>query len=73
MADTLYNGTLIMELMKECTDNGAKVVVFPNFALRDIPVRIFWQDKLIRAAEAELIRIADYSKTLDGIFLWAPI
>ena len=69
VADTLYNGTLIMELMKECTDNGAKVVVFPELCITGYTCQdLFWQDKLIRAAEAELIRIADYSKTLDGIF-----
>ena len=28
VADTVYNGQLIKALMKECTDNGAKVVVF---------------------------------------------
>lgn len=42
VADTLYNGTLIMELMKECTDNVQRLLFFPNFALRDIPVRIFF-------------------------------
>ena len=69
VADTVYNGTLIMELMKECTDNGAKVVVFPELCITGYTCQdLFWQDKLIRAAEAELIRIADYSKTLDGIF-----
>ena len=26
VADTVYNGQLIKALMKECTDNGAKVV-----------------------------------------------
>ena len=30
VADTVYNGQLIKALMKECTDNGAKVVVFPE-------------------------------------------
>ena len=69
VADTVYNGTLIMELMKECTDNGAKVVVFPELCITGYTCQdLFWQDKLIRAAEAELIRLADYSKTLDGIF-----
>ena len=40
-----------------------------SFALPDTPVRyLFWQDKLIAAAEDELIGIADYSRSLDGIF-----
>lgn len=41
VADTVYNGQLIKALMKECTDNGAKVVVFRSFALPDTAVRIF--------------------------------
>ena len=41
VADTVYNGQLIKALMKECTDNGAKVVVSRSFALPDTPVRIF--------------------------------
>lgn len=41
VADTVYNGQLIKALMKESTDNGAKVVVFRSFALQDTPVRIF--------------------------------
>ena len=40
-----------------------------SFALPDTPVGdLFWQDKLIAAAEDELIGIADYSRSLDGIF-----
>ena len=41
VADTVYNGQLIKALMKECTDNGAKVVVFPELCIPDTPVRIF--------------------------------
>ena len=33
VADTVYNGQLIKALMKECTDNGAKVVVFPELCI----------------------------------------
>ena len=39
VADTVYNGQLIKALMKECTDNGAKVS--RSFALPDTPARIF--------------------------------
>ena len=55
--------------MKECTDNGAKVVVFPELCITGYTCQdLFWQDKLIAAAEDELIGIADYSRSLDGIF-----
>ena len=69
VADTVYNGQLIKALMKECTDNGAKVVVFPELCITGYTCQdLFWQDKLIAAAEDELIGIADYSRGLDGIF-----
>lgn len=69
VADTVYNGQLIKALMKECTDNGAKVVVFPELCITGYSCQdLFWQDKLIAAAEDELIGIADYSRSLDGIF-----
>ena len=69
VADTVYNGQLIKALMKECTDNGAKVVVFPELCITGYTCQdLFWQDKLIAAAEDELIGIADYSRSLDGIF-----
>lgn len=71
VADTVYNGQLIKALMKECTDNGAKVVVFPELCITGYTCQdLFWQDKLIAAAEDELIGIADYSRSLDGIFSW---
>ena len=69
VADTVYNGHIIRDLMKECTDEGAKVVVFPELCITGYTCQdLFWQDKLIRSAEEELIRISDYSSDLDGIF-----
>ena len=53
--------------MKECTDNGAKVVVFPELHYGYTCQEFFWQDKLIAAAEDELIGIA-VPGGLDGIF-----
>ena len=51
VADTVYNGQLIKALMKECTDNGAKVVVFPELCITGYTCQdLFWQDKLIAAA-----------------------
>ena len=50
VADTVYNGQLIKALMKECTDNGAKVVVFPELCITGYTCQdLFWQDKLIAA------------------------
>lgn len=69
VADTVYNGQVIRDLMKECTDNGAKVVVFPELCITGYTCQdLFWQEKLLKAAEEELIRIVDYSSSLDAIF-----
>ena len=42
VADTKYNAELILDMMKESTRQGAKIVVFPElcFVSPDIPVRI---------------------------------
>ena len=40
VADTKYNAELILDMMKESTRQGAKIVVFPELCLLDIPVRI---------------------------------
>ena len=60
VADTQYNGELIRKLMEETVENGAKVVVFPELCITGYTCGdLFWQDKLIKSAEEELIKIAD--------------
>ena len=60
VADTVYNGQLIKALMKECTDNGAKVVVFPELCITGSAcLDLFWQYNLIASTEEEQKRIAD--------------
>ena len=69
VADTQYNGELIRKLMEETVENGAKVVVFPELCITGYTCGdLFWQDKLIKSAEKELMKIADASESLDGIF-----
>ena len=60
VADTTYNGELIRKLMEETVEKGAKVVVFPELCITGYTCGdLFWQDKLIKSAEEELIKIAD--------------
>ena len=55
VADTVYNGQLIKALMKECTDNGAKVVVFPELCITGYTCAdLFWQETLLLAAKESL-------------------
>ena len=69
VADTTYNGELIRELMEETVEKGAKVVVFPELCITGYTCGdLFWQDKLIKSAEEELLKIAEASEQLDGIF-----
>ena len=69
VADTVYNGQIIMDSMEEASKAGAKLVVFPELCITGYTCGdLFWQNKLITAAKEELIKIAEKSRELDGIF-----
>ena len=69
VADTVYNGQIIMDSMEEASRAGAKLVVFPELCITGYTCGdLFWQNKLITAAKEELMKIAEKSRELDGIF-----
>ena len=69
VADTSYNGELIRKLMKKTAKAGAKVVVFPELCITGYTCSdLFWQEKLLTSALDELVKIADCSQNIDGIF-----
>lgn len=69
VADTTYNGELIRNLMKETTDQGAKVVVFPELCITGYTCGdLFLQEKLLQGARTELLAIAKESWKYDGLF-----
>ncbi len=69
VADTVYNGQIIMDSMEEASRAGAKLVVFPELCITGYTCGdLFWQNKLITSAKEELIKIAEKSRELDGIF-----
>ena len=69
VADTVYNGQIIMDSMEEASKAGAKLVVFPELCITGYTCGdLFWQNKLITAAKEELMKIAEKSRELDGIF-----
>ena len=75
VADTVYNGQLIKALMKECTDNGAKVVVFPELCITGYTCQdLFLQEILLREAKDALLEISNQTKGIDAlIFLGIPL
>ena len=69
VADTVYNGQIIMDSMEEASRAGAKLVVFPELCITGYTCGdLFWQNKLITSAKEELMKIAEKSRELDGIF-----
>ena len=70
VADTVYNGQLIKALMKECTDNGAKVVVFPELCITGYTCQdLFWQTLLLDSAREQLIWLAKETSQVDALII----
>ncbi|MBO5259858.1 MAG: NAD(+) synthase [Agathobacter sp.] len=69
VADTEFNGQQIRTLMKETTEQGAKIVVFPELCITGYSCGdLFLQEKLLQEARKELFAIAEESALYDGIF-----
>ena len=69
VADTKYNGERIRQLMKETSEEGAKVIVFPELCMTGYSCSdLFLQEKLIADAREELLVTAKESWKYDGIF-----
>ena len=69
VADTKYNGERIRQLMKETSEEGAKVIVFPELCMTGYSCGdLFLQEKLIADAREELLVTAKESWKYDGIF-----
>ena len=69
VADPIHNTDVIIEKMKECAENGAKVVVFPELAVSGYSCGdLFLQEKLIRECQKSLLRIVEESASLDAVF-----
>lgn len=69
VADCVYNGDLIRKMMSIYSKAGVSVVVFPELCITGYTCGdLFLQDKLLVAAEKELVKIAEHSKFLNGIF-----
>ncbi len=68
VADTKYNGEVICTEIKKAAEQGAKVIVLPELCITGYTCSdLFLQEKLLRAAKEELLRIAAFCETVDAI------
>ena len=68
VADVAHNGAEIEKLMKEASEGGAGIIVFPELCLTGYTCGdLFAQDLLIKSAKEELIRLVEVSQNLRGI------
>ena len=69
VADTKYNAELILDMMKESTRQGAKIVVFPELCLTGYTCQdLFLQERLPQGAKDALMKLVKESASLDAIF-----
>lgn len=69
LADTVYNADRIMEIMEETEKKGAKVVAFPQLCLTGATCGdLFFQEALLNSVKEQIVRIASYSKGMQGLF-----
>ena len=69
VADTKYNAELILDMMKESTRQGAKIVVFPELCLTGYTCQdLFLQERLLQDAKDALMKLVKESASLDAIF-----
>lgn len=75
VADTKYNTDHICEKIRECSRNGAKVMVFPELCITGYSCGdLFLQDLLLEQAIEGLQEIAECTKDIDAIvFVGLPL
>lgn len=74
VADVAHNGAEIEKLMKEASEGGARIIVFPELCLTGYTCGdLFSQDLLVASAKEELIRLVKVSEDVPGlIFVGLP-
>ena len=69
VADVAYNGAEIEKLMKEASECGAGIIVFPELCLTGYTCGdLFSQALLVSGAKEELIRLIKVSEQMSGLF-----
>ena len=66
VADPVYNGERILELMREGAENKAKLIVFPELCITAYTCNdLFLQDRLLSEAKKTLAMLAAATKQMD--------
>ncbi len=75
VADTKYNTKRICEKIEECSNAGAKVIVFPELCITGYSCGdLFLQDLLLAGALKGLKKIAKFTEDIDAIvFVGLPL
>lgn len=75
VADTKYNTEQICDKIRECSANGAKILVFPELCITGYSCGdLFLQETLLQGARKGLKKIAKATKGLDAVvFAGLPI
>lgn len=70
VADPVYNAQVICAQMKEACEHGAKIVVFPELCITGYTCNdLFLQNLLLTKAKEALLKIAEGTKSLEGLVL----
>ena len=74
VADCEYNRIQICKMIDEASENGAKIVVFPELCITGYTCGdLFWQEYLLEEAKHELHKIIFHSREKDClIFVGLP-
>lgn len=75
VADVAYNTEQICSLIEETTENGAKIVVFPELCITGYTCGdLFTQDVLLAEAKKALHKVAEFTEDKDAlIFVGLPL
>ena len=69
VADVDFNCEKILAYMDDAAKQDCKVVVFPELCITGYTCHdLFLQDELLEKAKEALVRIAEHSKKLEGLF-----
>ncbi len=69
VADPQYNAGLILKGMKEASQRGAKIVVFPELCITGYTCGdLFLQELLLEEAKKQVLLLAEETETMDALF-----
>lgn len=75
VADCVSNTREIIEKAKEMSQEGARILVFPELSITGYTCGdLFWQERLLASAKEQLLKAAEALKDVEGlIFIGIPL